>query len=109
MSIHVCKCVHRGEVEYHLRYPSLTAERAQAIADLINDGRLDMAVPVPVNSVDDMNALAAKAGFLLGVYPSGIAKPITTVGILDRDGEWVHLNSHLKTYTELLLNRKITP
>ena len=41
MSIHVVKCVHRGNVEYHLRYPGMTEEQAQAIADQINGGVLD--------------------------------------------------------------------
>jgi len=40
MSIHVCKCKYKGEVEYHLRYPGLTEKEAQDIADLINSGAL---------------------------------------------------------------------
>ena len=36
MSIHVCKC---GD-EYHLRYPGLTKQEAQSIADRINGGEL---------------------------------------------------------------------
>ncbi len=45
MSIHVVKCVHNGRIEYHLRYPGLSHEHAQAIADLINSGKLDTSPP----------------------------------------------------------------
>ncbi len=41
MSIHVCKCVHNGIEEYHLRYPGLTEKEAQQIADKINAGALE--------------------------------------------------------------------
>lgn len=40
MSIHVCKCEHNGRTEYHLRYPGMTQEEAQALADRINGGEL---------------------------------------------------------------------
>ncbi len=41
MSIHVVKSEYNGHVEYHLRYPGMTKERAQALADQINaDHRL---------------------------------------------------------------------
>lgn len=36
MSIHVCKCMHRGREEWHLRYPGMTQEEAQWLADRIN-------------------------------------------------------------------------
>jgi len=42
MSIHVCKCTHNGRDEYHLRYPGMTEEEAQNIADMINGGALDI-------------------------------------------------------------------
>lgn len=42
MSIHVCKCVHNGRVEYHLRYPGMTEIEAQALADKINGGGLSI-------------------------------------------------------------------
>lgn len=40
MSIHVCKCIHNGRDEYHLRYPGMTEEEAQHLADRINSGEL---------------------------------------------------------------------
>jgi hypothetical protein len=40
MSIHVCKCEHSGRTEYHLRYPGMTQDEAQALADRINGGEL---------------------------------------------------------------------
>ena len=40
MSIHVCKCEHNGRTEYHLRYPGITQDEAQALADRINGGEL---------------------------------------------------------------------
>lgn len=40
MSIHVCKCLHKGKLEYHLRYPGMTEVGAQEIADRINAGAL---------------------------------------------------------------------
>ena len=45
MSIHVCKCVHNGKEEYHLRYPGLKEHEAQAIADKINSGILNGGFP----------------------------------------------------------------
>jgi len=41
MSIHVCRCEHNNRTEYHLRYPGMTQEEAQALADRINGGELD--------------------------------------------------------------------
>lgn len=41
MSIHVCKCEHNGRTEYHLRYPGMTKDEAQALADHINGGTHD--------------------------------------------------------------------
>jgi len=40
MSIHVCKCKHKGKVEYHLRYPGMTEQQAQELANDINAGCL---------------------------------------------------------------------
>ena len=40
MSIHVCKCFHNGNVEYHLRYPGMSEDAAQNLADLLNAGYL---------------------------------------------------------------------
>lgn len=40
MSIHVCKCLHNGREEYHLRYPGMTEVAAQELADKINGGLL---------------------------------------------------------------------
>ena len=37
MSVHVCKC----KKEYHIRYPGMTEEAAQDIADKINAGALN--------------------------------------------------------------------
>ena len=41
MSVHVCPCMHHGAVEWHLRYPGMSQEAAQDIADKINSGMLD--------------------------------------------------------------------
>ena len=41
MSVHVCPCMHHGAVEWHLRYPGMSQEAAQGIADKINSGMLD--------------------------------------------------------------------
>lgn len=43
MSIHVCKCVHNGRVEYHLRYPGISNKKAQDLADDINGGAISLA------------------------------------------------------------------
>lgn len=43
MSIHVCKCEHNGREEWHLRYPGMTKESAQELADKINGGMLGCA------------------------------------------------------------------
>lgn len=40
MSIHVCKCIHNGREERHLRYPGMTEAAAQELADQINSGAL---------------------------------------------------------------------
>jgi hypothetical protein len=40
MSIHVHKCQHNGEEEFHLRYPGMSEEAAQGIASRINSGGL---------------------------------------------------------------------
>ncbi len=40
MSIHVCECERLGKVEFHLRYPDMSKEEAQSIADRINIGLL---------------------------------------------------------------------
>ena len=40
MSIHVCSCMHHGVGEWHLRYPGMSQEAAQGIADKINSGML---------------------------------------------------------------------
>lgn len=39
MSIHVCRCVHNGREEYHLRYPGITEREAQELAADINGNR----------------------------------------------------------------------
>lgn len=41
MSIHVCKCEHSGNYEFHLRYPGMLEETAQRLASRINAGELD--------------------------------------------------------------------
>lgn len=41
MSVHVCKCTHNGIDEWHIRYPGMSQEGAQQIADKINAGWLD--------------------------------------------------------------------
>lgn len=38
MSIHVCESVYRGNAEFHLRYPGMTEQEAQNLADSINGG-----------------------------------------------------------------------
>ena len=38
MSVHVCKCTHNGRDEWHLRYPGMSEEAAQRLADKINAG-----------------------------------------------------------------------
>ena len=45
MSIHVCKCTRNGVDEHHLRYPGMSQEWAQRIADKINYGWLDGSDP----------------------------------------------------------------
>jgi hypothetical protein len=41
MSIHVCKCHVHGADEYHLRYPGMTPEVAQRLANEINSGNIE--------------------------------------------------------------------
>ena len=53
MSIHVCKCTHGVNIEYHLRYPGMTEEEAQSLADKINGGWLRE----PRNLTDDLKKL----------------------------------------------------
>jgi len=38
VSIHVCKCCHKGFDEFHLRCPGMTEKAALDIADSINGG-----------------------------------------------------------------------
>ena len=45
MSIHVCKCVHNGREEFHLRYPGMTEGEARDLADRINAGALAADTP----------------------------------------------------------------
>lgn len=53
MSIHVCKCDHNGRTEYHLRYPGMTQEEAQRLADKINGGAMEaLAIPTQQSAVD---------------------------------------------------------
>lgn len=40
MSIHVCRCLHNGCDEWHLRYPGMREKEAQSLADRINAGAL---------------------------------------------------------------------
>jgi hypothetical protein len=40
MSIHVTECVHGHLKEFHLRYPGMTYEEAQKLANDINSGKL---------------------------------------------------------------------
>lgn len=49
MSIHVCECEHNGRTEYHLRYPGMSEQSAQNIADKINSGALDAALTQPAS------------------------------------------------------------
>lgn len=44
MSIHVCKCIHNGREEYHLRYPGMSERAAMELADTINGDRLDATI-----------------------------------------------------------------
>ena len=41
MSIHVCKCIHNGREEYHLRYPGMSERAAQELASTINGCRVE--------------------------------------------------------------------
>jgi hypothetical protein len=41
MSIHVCECKHNGITEFHLRYPGMSLDAAQELADKINGGKLE--------------------------------------------------------------------
>jgi len=43
MSLHVVKSEYNGHQEYHLRYPGMTKEAAQRLADRINGGALELA------------------------------------------------------------------
>jgi hypothetical protein len=68
MSIHVCKCEHNGRTEYHLRYPGMTKDEAQALADRINGGELVGAEhPVRKDALDRMDALINPANKLLAI------------------------------------------
>jgi hypothetical protein len=46
MSVHVCRCVHNGREEFHIRYPGMTERQALNLADDINGGKF-AAPPVP--------------------------------------------------------------
>jgi hypothetical protein len=54
MSIHVCKCEHNNRTEYHLRYPGMTQDEAQALADRINGGDLDNKLRGEVDRLRDL-------------------------------------------------------
>ena len=60
MSIHVCQCTHNGKVEYHLRYPGMTREEAQSLADKINGGGLGdpKGLKIPDNKLMDANRIS---------------------------------------------------
>ncbi len=42
MSMHVCKCQRNGKDEWHIRYPGLTEQEAQEIANAINGGAVTL-------------------------------------------------------------------
>jgi len=42
VSFHFCRCDRGAHREWHLRYPGLTEEEAQQIANMINDGVLEL-------------------------------------------------------------------
>ena len=60
MSIHVCKCTRNGVDEHHLRYPGMSQEWAQRIADKINYGWLDGSDP-PQKRIAALEAQLAAA------------------------------------------------
>ena len=64
MSIHVCKCIHKGQEEFHLRYPGLSEAQAQSIADKINGGALVQATWKPIET-------APKDGTEVDVFAGG--------------------------------------
>lgn len=58
MSIHVCKCTHKGREEFHLRYPGMTEDEAQSLADRINGGALSNQSAQPLRELSDLQLRA---------------------------------------------------
>jgi hypothetical protein len=83
MSIHVCKCEHKGRTEYHLRYPGMTEDEAQEIADKINAGYLSRR-PALMEAVgwEERSAPCGVCGTPLaehGSYPTCATHPYAAV------------------------------
>lgn len=93
MSIHVCKCTHNGREEWHLRYPGLSQEDAQRLADRINGGALSNVQPkgMPTNALAGAVCSVAEArGFVAfgaGVYRIQETQEPGLVVTFRRDGE----------------------
>jgi hypothetical protein len=80
MSIHVCKCKHNGITEFHLRYPGMSEEAAQELADKINGGKLEggalpdaasvklESIIAQYTSMDTANAIAKSVKHYLNSY-----------------------------------------
>lgn len=64
MSVHVCKCIHNGRVEFHIRYPGMSESEALELADSINAGKypsiknrnkeLELLSDVPIIKINDI-------------------------------------------------------
>lgn len=94
MSVHVCKCQHKGKEEYHLRYPGMGEEAAQVMADGINAGRLKTD---GINWRDELIELAeAVRVFRISPFLTGLAGLLGSQAYKDLDAQWNHVCNLLK-------------
>lgn len=90
MSVHVCQCQYRGHAEWHLRYPGLSEQNAQLVADAINGGVLKYSKLTPV--------LLSMADFI----DKQIAKTAADMITMSGEGGEVKLLEELSQYRTVL-------
>lgn len=99
MSIHVCKCVHNGREEFHLRYPGLTQSEAQQLADKINGGALNRVEHAAAVAEHFQNQIAPLRSELEAAR--GKVEALTRERDDARRGRDAFFNESIKTRSEL--------
>jgi hypothetical protein len=97
MSFHVCQCNHNGHVEHHLRYPGMSSQEAQEIADKINSGMLRQAKPIDFITP-----------FKDGILDEGIQPGESIAESANNWAEWCE-RRHFAMLAKFIRNRLIPP